>query len=129
MRMIHFAFLIVLAAGVTCADPFGPGETELEATADGQVLALSAQGDHAVYYAVFERVGVETVLFLWAPCADPADANCARVRPGQTVRIPYGDIPFYEEGDREAVVYWWFPRRSGDGTWRPDEVRSLVIGL
>jgi hypothetical protein len=109
-RLIPLCAAALLAA---CAgDPTG-GDTAFAVSVqpDGAaaLLLLTNTDDQPVYYTLFSR----DALASWAPCTSPAD--CPRIAPGQTVRVPYADIQMYTAQSAEAELHWWQFRRAGNG--------------
>ena len=78
-----------------------------------------------IYYFPVERQS--TALIDWIPCTDPA--VCDRVDAGSDRLVPFEEIAGWEDGDREVVLYWWGLVPDGTGGFRPDRIRSLVVGM
>ena len=114
------AATLALAA---CSDPALPVAERVQARAAGNaILAISNRGDEAVYV----RATDPTVLALQSACSP---STCARVAPGETLRLPYAGIENYDPGDAQASVAWWaFVAESG-GTFRETARGSVIADL
>lgn len=97
----------------------GPLAVEIGADA----LRLTNRGDRMVFTFVADREAL--ALLNWAACADPVE--CPGLAPGESRTIPYGTSTGPAPG-REAVVTWWYSRRTADG-YEPDSLRAFVLQL
>lgn len=124
-RFLAAAALVLLAA---CDLPLESDSerVRIRASAQAPVLTLANTGSLAVHYMVFERS--ELGVMLWAPCT-PDHPDCPTLRPGETVQIPYMEIGAYDEGDAEAVVYWWIDEPAPDGGYRTRRQGDLLVQL
>lgn len=111
-------------AGACSPGPLDPAVALNVEVASRGSLALRNASARPVYYLVFERDFAARAL--WAPCTN-AD-QCPRVDPHAAVRVEYGTISGYEQGSRQAIVYWWHLVER-DGGWVVDQVRSVVVDL
>lgn len=110
-----------------CADdgPLGPGETGVEVRGEGGAVRITNHLADHVYYFVVESE--DAALVDWTPCTLHREA-CPHVHAGETIAIPYAELPGYEPGDDEAILHWWHLISGPEGL-RPDEVRSIVFRL
>jgi hypothetical protein len=120
---------LVLAAGLAlpgCSAPTGLVlDGPLAIRASGGALRLSNESGAPIYTVVVERESA--ALFDWAPCVDPA--ACDAIPANGERRVPYGEIAGYEDGEREAIVYWWHLEARAGGGFQPDEIRTAVVRL
>lgn len=115
---------VVLAA---CGRPTGPdGATgPLEVRVGATELQLVNRGSRPVHTFVAEREAL--ALLNWAPCADPV--RCPGMAPGAEMAIPFTpDGRLGLAPGREAVVTWWYARRTPVG-YEPDSLRWFVVRL
>lgn len=106
-RFVLAALALALAA---CSDPTLPTDEWIQARAAGSAtLAITNRGDAPVYVQVSDP----TEFILMRGCSPE---TCARIDPGETLRVPYSDITSYDAGDEHAAVNWWV--FAGDGTTR-----------
>lgn len=124
-RLIAIAALVILSACDQPAATDGYGAA-VRADADAPTLSVSNLGARPVHYAVFERVDEGTIF--WGKCS-PHNAGCPTLSPGETVRIPYTQIARYDQGDREAVVYWWISEPDAAGGYRIVREGDLIVRL
>lgn len=124
-RLSLAAALAVLAA---CDLPLvsDRDHPSVRAHAEAPTLSVTNAGGRTVRYLVFERS--DLALILWGRCT-PEQAECATLAPGQTERIPYSAIAMYDEGDAEAVVYWWIDEPAPGGGNDIAAEGSLVVAL
>jgi hypothetical protein len=117
-------FLCAAALLAACAgDPTGsdtPFAVSVQPDGDGALL-LTNTDDQPVYY----RIWNPDALAQWAPCTSPAD--CPRIAPGQSVRVPYSEIGLWMPESREAELHWWQFRRVGDGYVEAGRGGSRVV--
>jgi hypothetical protein len=122
-RLLAFVAVLVSLAGCGTATFSLGGPLAIRAGAGD--LQLENRTSAPVYTFVIER---ETAAVAnWAPCTNPA--TCEAIAPGQQRRIAYDDIPGYEPGDDEAIVYWWHLIPAPGGGFATDSMRSEVVPL
>ena len=124
-RLIAVAALVTLSScdEPSAIDDYGP---VIWARAETPTLSVSNLGGWPVHYAVFERVDEGTIL--WGKCT-PQNAGCPTLAPGETVRIPYTEIAGYQQGDQEALVFWWVSEPEAAGGYRIVREGELVVRL
>jgi hypothetical protein len=117
--------LSVLLAG--CGGAPGPLDPSapLNVSVASRSLRLENQNSRAIYYLVMTSDLAARAL--WAPCTSP-EQPCARLEPQATAQVPYSQISGYEQGSREAILFWYHLVESGGG-WRADEIRSVRVRL
>jgi hypothetical protein len=120
----YFAFAAALAIA-SCSDATAPKSDLLRISVQPEAVELMNDSPQPVYVFVVERNSL--ALVDWAPCSDPS--NCDGIAVGGTKVIPYDDITGYAPGAAEAVVHHWHLVPDGAGGFRPDSIRSTVIGL
>lgn len=124
-RLTAAAALVILSAcdEPSAIDDYGP---VVQARADAPTLSVSNLNGWPVHYAVFERMDEGAID--WGKCT-PRDAGCPTLAPGETVRIPYAEIAGYQQGDGEAVVFWWMSAPDAAGSYRIIREGELVVRL
>lgn len=127
MRRTAVLATLVLSVLAGCDSPsaidnYGLIHTETSAG----TLTVSNVGGQPVHYNVLEREDAATIL--WDQCT-PANEGCPTLAPGQAVRIPYVQITQYDEGDTEAIVYWWESRPSGAGGYDIGREGTVIVRL
>ncbi|HEX2211039.1 MAG TPA: hypothetical protein VHG93_25370 [Longimicrobium sp.] len=125
LKRLFAAATLTLLAG--CDSPSAIDDYSLiHAEARAATLSVSNVGARPVHYAVYERVDAGTVT--WSRCT-PANAGCPTLEPGATVRIPYAEIALYDDGDTEAIVYWWESQADGSGAYTVGRTGSIIVRL
>lgn len=122
-RLLAPVAVLVLLAGCSTTT-FTLGGPLAIRTGAGEVQ-LDNRTNAPVYTFVIEREAAARTD--WVACTNPA--TCDAIAPGQERRIAYDDIPGYETGDDEAIVYWWHLMPAPGGGFAPDSLRSEVVRL
>lgn len=123
MRVRHLAAIAMLGA-LSCR--MAPAAPSIVVTARNGELELDNLSGQRIYYRAFERGLAERVRFI--PCTTTVP-ECESMGANSTLRLRYSELQGYSDGAREAVVFWWFPANSADGTSTPDTIRSVVVPL
>ncbi len=129
--LVGCAIGIVLASsscGRDIAEPIDPGQNVIgnsvsASRVQGGVQIVNGTGV-PVGYVVWNRAW----LALFAPCIDTTP-QCLRLPAGTTVTVALKDIGGYAPGANEAIVYWWRVVPDGDGGYRVDQVREIIVRL
>jgi len=117
------AAAVLALASAACSDPALPTEQWVRARADGNAtLAITNRGGEPVHFKVVDP----THFAIFTACT-PTD--CPRVRPGETVRVPYSTILYYEPGSTQAMVEWASFTSGEDGSHRQSAYGSVIVGL
>lgn len=98
----------------------------IDAEARRGTLTVSNVGALAVHYNVLERNDAAAIT--WVRCT-PADAECPTLQPRETVSMPYSQIGAYDDGDTEAILYWWETEPDGAGGYRIGRKGSKIVRL
>ena len=115
----HLAAPAALVLAAACSDPTLPTDDWVRASATGNAtLSILNRGDEPVYV----RVSDPTELMIMIGCSP---GSCARINPGETLRVPYAEIQNYDAGDRQAAVNWWV--FDGDGATK--DTGTLVTDI
>lgn len=133
--IVVLAVLTLLAlvglAATACSSAFEVEDEGLRVRAEDGAVSLRNGTGAAVFYFLVERNTAAVID--WIPCLDPE--TCARVDDGETLRIAHEEITGWEEGESEAILYWWHlverepPIPPGEAAYRWDEIRSVEIEL
>lgn len=125
-RAVLAAVAIAATAALGCSDPTGrPLGGEVTVRGEGGFVRISSARAEHVYYFLVER---ETAAVVdWQPCTLHREV-CDHVHAGETISIPYAEVPGWEAGDDEAILFWWHLVEV-DGSLRADEVRSITFAL
>lgn len=116
MRRYLVLAVLVLAA---CSDTTLPTDAWIEARATGSAtLSITNRGDEPTYVQVSDA----SALIIQRGCSPE---SCARIDPGETLRMPYAEINAYDPGDAQAAVNWWV--FADDGTTR--DTGTLIAEL
>lgn len=125
LKRLFAAATLTLLAG--CESPSAIDDFSLiHAEARAATLSVSNVGARPVHYAVYERQDAGTVT--WVKCT-PANAGCPTLEPGATARVPYAEISRYDDGDAEAIVYWWESHPDGAGGYTIGRAGSIIVRL
>lgn len=117
--------LSALLAG--CDSPSATNDFSLmDVEARRGTLSVSNVGARPVHYIVLERQDAGGIL--WGRCT-PADEGCPTLQPRETVSMPYSQIVAYDDGDTEAILYWWETESDGAGGYRVGRRGSRIIPL
>ncbi len=122
MRFLPFLLIGSICIGTlpACAI-LDPNDGEVYARSIGPMFMLTNKTDARIYYFA---VGRETAARInWAAHFN-REASVAR---GETMPIPH-DAVHRDEGEKEAVIYWWYAVES-DGERVPSDVGSIVISF
>lgn len=118
---------LVLFALAGCESPSSVGDRSLiHVAAVGGAVEVSNVSGRAAHYIVLERQ--DAGIIEWTRCT-PANTGCPTLQEGQTARVPYAQIAGYDEGDTEAIVYWWETEPDGAGGYRVDRQGSVIVRL
>ena len=115
----------VLGLVLACGDPTGPIPGTLAVRATAPVLQLTNQSAAPIYTFTIEAGTAARAN--WAPCTDPS--RCPSIAPGKHATLPYAAITGYTAGAQQAIVFWWHLTLGGSTGFRPDSIRSVIIGL
>ena len=114
------ALIVSLAA---CSDATLPAAEPIDAHAAGNAtLAITNRTSGPVYYQVMDP----SKFAIFYGCTPD---HCPRIDAGQTVRVPYADIAYYEAGSAQAMVDWFTFERAADGTWKQAAYGSVFADL
>jgi hypothetical protein len=112
------------------AEAWRDDRSDMGATASARATApgvrLLNDGPEPLAFVIFERGLSERVRF--APCVDPGP-TCVRLRVGQVVVVPFGQVRGYTASSREAVVYTWRVVPNGAGAYRAVDLTSRIVAL
>lgn len=110
-----------------CADDAAtrPDETGVVVRGQGGAVRITNLLADPVYYFGVERE--DAAALNWTPCTLHREV-CPHVDAGETVAIPYAELPGHDPGDDEGILFWWHLVSGSEGL-RPDEVRSIVFRL
>jgi hypothetical protein len=115
----------ILGMVLACVDPTAPVPGILEVRASAPVLQLTNQSIAPVYTFAIEAG--TAALANWAPCTDPS--RCRAIAPGQHTTLPYTAITGYSASAQQAIVFWWHLTPAAGAGFRPDSIRSVIVGL
>lgn len=127
MRILRFVLALLLLAGASaCGDPAtfrldGPLSVRVRAPR----VELRNETPRPVYVFVVERESAARID--WMTCVNPDE--CDAIAPGDGETVRYDQIAGYEDGDREAIVYWWHVVQQPGGGWAAETVHSQVVRL
>jgi hypothetical protein len=106
-----------------CEDPtLPPGEPIRARAAGSATLAITNRGGEPVYFHAMDP----SKLAIFYNCTP---AQCPRIEPGETVRVPYAAISLYEAGTTQALVDWYTFEEPGDGSYRQKSYGSVLVDL
>lgn len=123
LRHAILACIVLLAA---CADTSGPVDGDPVDASFGPAGVVAHNRTHApVYWFAVEQNAAMTLLWLWAPCVDPA--RCPSIAPRGSATIDFDDIVAWQPDSESAILYHWHIVRGDNGGLRADSIRSLVV--
>lgn len=91
----------------------------------GRALELRNTGAEPIYYHAMGRM--ISARADGAVCRVPS--RCPAVAPGDIGYVSFRDILFDERGEQEISLSWWHLIPAGDGLFRPDSIRGLILPL
>lgn len=101
LRQLAIAATLALSSAACCCGVPLPAEERVHASAAGDAtLAIANRGSDTVYVQAADP----TELALMAACTP---RTCARIAPGEILRLPYAEIAYWQPGDAQAAVRWW----------------------
>lgn len=124
-----FLFLVLATAAIGCSRATGldltAGSGDVAARVEGDQLIVHNGADEPVLVAVVERRFFQTALILWSFGGDEGTV----IEPGAELTMRTGDIQGWDDGDEEAIVFWWHRRPGLAPEERAAAVRQFVIAL
>ena len=130
MRPARLAATAIALVTAACGDSpsespgtqFSISGVEVVRVAEG--IRITNGTDQPLAYAVW----ASGFLGLFAPCVDTSP-NCPRLAPGATVQVARDQIDGMWDGEGEAIVRWWRVVPDGQGGYRADGLREVIVTL
>lgn len=98
------AAAVLLAGGLSCAQPMAPGDGVVQASATAAGVVATNHGAQPAHYLAYTPGWLALVLL--APCRDDDQDPCPRLAPGATITIPWSQVGGYPDPSRQYRLSW-----------------------